>query len=446
VSFVLLFLIVFVTIVGVTLYYARRTFQTTIDDNLDGLAATIEQRLAPSSGSGEEPGEPQRTVEELSSAAQFIELTDERGAVIARSLNLTRALPVRTPAGDSVSFHTVRFQKTQLRVITYPLLTGDQVTGYVIAASPIPEVDDSIASLAVVVAITGVVGLVVAVAGTVFLAVRESRPLRQLTDLMAEAAESEFDVDIPASAEGSLEARELRDAFANLVRDQREVRERERAFFADSSHVLRTPLAVLQGDIEMLEQGVYGKERQEVVAQARSSLSTMARAVNGLLLLSRDREPPGVSWEIVDLNELLGRLVAEARTASPALMIMASLDADLELAGDRHQLTDLFTSLIENACHYTPEGGSVEVAATRDDEGNVAVEIRDTGIGLSKADAEHATERFYRSPAARRMFPGGSGLGLAIADRIAGLHNGHLTVAARPEGGAMARVVLPLLG
>jgi signal transduction histidine kinase len=443
---VLLFLIVFVTIVGLTLYYARRTFQTTIDDNLDGLAATIEQRLAPAAGSGEQPGDPQRTVEELSSAAQFIELTDVRGAVVARSSNLTRPLPVRAPSGDSISFHTIGFQKTQVRVITYPLLVDDQVTGYVVAASPIPEVDESIASLAVIIAMTGVVGLVAAVAGTVFLAVRESRPLRQLTDLMAEAAVSEFAVDIPPSAEGSLEARELRDAFANLARDQREVRERERAFFADSSHVLRTPLAVLQGDIELLEQGVYGKERQEVVAQARASLSTMARAVNGLLLLSRDREPPGVSWEIVDLTEMLDRLVAEARTASPSLTLKASLETGLELAGDRHQLTDLFTSLIENACHYTPDGGSVEAAASRDGEGNVVVEIRDTGIGLSEADAAHATERFYRGPTARRMFPGGSGLGLAIAARIAGLHNGHFTIVSRPEAGTVARVVLPLLG
>jgi signal transduction histidine kinase len=108
-------------------------------------------------------------------------------------------------------------------------------------------------------------------------------------------------------------------------------------------------------------------------------------------------------------------------------------------------LVDLFTSLLENARHYTPAGGSIEVAGSRDDAGNAVIEVRDSGIGLSEAEAQHVTERFFRGATARRMFPGGSGLGLAIADRIARLHNGALAVLPRPEGGTVARVELPLL-
>jgi two-component system phosphate regulon sensor histidine kinase PhoR len=109
-------------------------------------------------------------------------------------------------------------------------------------------------------------------------------------------------------------------------------------------------------------------------------------------------------------------------------------------------LSDLFASLIENACHYTPAGGSVEVALSPTDDEDACVEIRDTGIGLTPDDAIRATERFYRGAAARRMFPGGSGLGLAIADRIARLHGGTLALEPRSEGGTIARVTLPLLG
>jgi signal transduction histidine kinase len=87
----------------------------------------------------------------------------------------------------------------------------------------------------------------------------------------------------------------------------------------------------------------------------------------------------------------------------------------------------------------------VEVAVRRDGEGDVLVEILDTGIGLSDGEATRALERFYRGPAARRMFPGGSGLGLAIADRIARLHGGELRLAPRPEGGTRVTVRLPLL-
>ena len=123
----------------------------------------------------------------------------------------------------------------------------------------------------------------------------------------------------------------------------------------------------------------------------------------------------------------------------------ADVPAGLELAGDAHQLKDLFVSLLENAAHYTPEGGAIHVSAREDGAGNVIVEVRDSGIGLSETDAAHALDRFYRGPRARRMYPAGAGLGLAIAARIAGIHGGSLELRANDGPGATAIVHLPLL-
>lgn len=441
VSFVLLFLITFGAVVAVTLYYAQRTFQTSIDDNLEGTATTVDQRLA------QPEADAHQIVEELSSAAQFILLTDPEGRVTNYSSNLTSGpLPamVRTGLTDHETFRTFSARNTKLRSVRFPRYDRDTLTGYIIVASPIPEVDDAIQSLAVLIIVAGVVGMSAAVIGTVWLSLREARPLKELTEAVQATAASGFEQGIPPSKEGSLETRQLRDAFSTLTERQRETLARERAFFADSSHVLRTPLAVLQGDIEQLEQGVYGKERLEVVAQARNSIGTMARAVNGLLLLAREPEAPGSSWEVVDLSALLEAQVAEARTAVPYLQINGDIAPEIEVAADQHQLRDLFASLIENACHYTPDGGSVEVALSRSEE-DAVIEIRDTGIGLSADESAHATDRFYRGTQARRMFPGGSGLGLAIADRIARLHGGSLELFGRDGGGTIARIKLPLL-
>jgi signal transduction histidine kinase len=320
------------------------------------------------------------------------------------------------------------------------------VTGYVLVASPIPEVDDAIQSLVLLVLVAGVLGMIVAVTGTVWLSVREARPLKELAHDVRATASSGFEMALPNVPGGSLEARQLREAFTALIDRQREVIKRERAFFGDSSHVLRTPLAVLQGDIEQLEQGVYGKERLEVVAQARHSLSTMSRAVNGLLLLAREQESAaGSTWEVIELGQLLAQLVAEARVAAPHIQLSIDAPEPVDVAGDPHQLRDLFASLIENACHYTPAEGLVIAALSHNDADDVVVEIRDTGIGLSPADAASATDRFYRGAEARRMFPGGSGLGLAIADRIARLHHGELELLPNPGGGTIARVTLPAL-
>jgi signal transduction histidine kinase len=432
----------------VTLYYAQRTFQTSIDDSLQGAAETVDARLSQPST---DPDHAQKVIDELGSAGQFIALFDAEGHLQRRSSSTPNSFQTQTSTTlrtltDRTTFHTANAGKSKLRSIRYPLIRDGSVTGYVLVASPIPEVDDAIQSLAVLVIIAGVIGMSVAVIGTVWLSVREARPLRELTEDVQATAASGFELEIPRTREGSLESRQLRAAFAHLVEQQREVIARERAFFADSSHVLRTPLAVLQGDIEQLEQGVYGKERQEVVAQARNSLGTMARAVNGLLLLAREQEAsPGSTWEVVELGELLNRLVAEAQVAAPQLKLRADLAPGIEMAGDPHQLQDLFASLIENACHYTPAGGAVDVVMRPDEFEDAIVEIRDTGIGLSVDDSAHATERFYRGAAARRMFPAGSGLGLAIADRIVKLHGGELELVSRPEGGTVARVKLPLL-
>ncbi len=441
VSFVLLFIITFGAVVAITLYYTQRTFQTSIDDNLEGTATTVEERLA------QPNADAHQVVEELSSAAQFILLTDVEGRVTNYSSNLTSGpLPafVHTGLTGHETFRTFKARNTRLRSVRFPRYNGDTLSGYIIVASPIPEVDDAIQSLAVLIIVAGIAGMSAAVIGTVWLSLREARPLKELTDAVQATAASGFEQGIPPSNEGSLETRQLREAFSALTERQRETLARERAFFADSSHVLRTPLAVLQGDIEQLEQGVYGKERQEVVAQARASISTMARAVNGLLLLAREPEAPGSSWEVVDLSALLDAQVAAAKTAAPTLGISGEILPDIEVAADPHQLRDLFGSLIENACHYTPAPGSVDVVLSRIED-DAVVEIRDTGIGLSAEEAVHASDRFFRGGQARRMFPAGSGLGLAIADRIARLHGGSLELLPREGGGTVARVTLPLL-
>lgn len=442
VSFVLLFVAVFSAVVVVTLYYAQRNFQTSIDATLTGVAETARERLAQGS-------QPKDVVTELSSLTQYIVILNANDEVAARSSNLEGVeLPTRfkhTTDGQP-AFRTMSTRAGRLRSIREPLLTDGKTVGYVVVASPLPDVSDSLQSLAIVVVLAGVLGLLVAVGGTVWLSVREARPLRKLTEDVQATADSGFELEIPASAEGSLEARQLREAFATLVDRQREMLKRERAFFADSSHVLRTPLAVLQGDVEQLEQGTFGRERQEVVAQARTAIGTMSRAVNGLLLLAREPDAaPGASWEVVELSALLQGLAEEAAIAAPRVTVTTGLQSNVETAGDIHQLRDLFGSLIENAWRYTPVGGSVEISLQRDGD-DALVEIRDTGIGIANEDVSQLKDRFYRSRSARRMFPGGSGLGLAIADRVARLHGGTLELRPREGGGTLAAVRLPLLG
>jgi len=441
--FLALFVATIGVVVGLTLFFANRAFQTSVDDQLLGLAHTAEERINSSD-------DDQHILEELSTAAQFLELVDAHGNVTLLSGNLDgKPLPTFIRRGQPLNdgLHTIGFRKAELRIVRHALLDENgAVTGYVVVGGVVPDVNKNLRDLAFIIAGASVIGLVGGVGGTILVARRESGPLKELTDLALATAASGFDQPVPPSTRGSKEARELRRAFSVLVDRQRQVLERERAFFADSSHVLRTPLAVLQGDIEMLEQGIYGKERQEVVVQARTAIDAMSRTLSGLLLLAREQDGAGTSWEVVELRALLRVLTDEAKTAFPELSVALEEGEEVEVAGDPHQLRDLFASLVENACHYTPASGSVRVGLARDDDTDAVVEVRDTGIGLTEQESSQATERFFRGQQAKRMFPGGSGLGLAIAARIASVHNGSLVIEKGEPQGAVARVRLPLLG
>ena len=441
VLFVALFVATLGTVIGLSLIIANRQLSSSVDNELSGLADTAEERLR-------QPADQQVVLNELSTQAQFLQLLDKSGAVTKRSSNLRfESLPsfIRNGQPKDDGFHNYTFRKTSLRIIRRANLDNGVVTGYLVIGLVVPSVQESTLDLAIILGSTAAAGLIAVIAGSIWVAHREATPLQRLAEDVLATADSGFTRPIGAPTSGSREARDLHDAFNVLIERQRQVIGRERAFFADSSHVLRTPLAVLQGDIEMLEQGVYGKERQEAVAQARAAIDTMSRTVSGLLLLAREDAPAGSGWEVVDLRALLATLVNDARTAFPGHHFESELAADAEVAGNQNQLRDLFISLIENAGRYTPPGGRVGVSAAAAG-GDVIVTVGDSGIGFNEDDAAHATDRFYRGAEARRLFPGGSGLGLAIAQRIVTLHNGSISFAANEPRGACVIVRLPALG
>lgn len=437
-SFGVLLFVVSALAVGLGLVFVNRAFTTTADDDILSMANEAEDRLA----GGKDP---QSTVDELSTASHFLELYNLDGTLAARSSNLgSDTLPLVIPRHPvrRDGYHTIRFRKQDVRYVRHAIVRDDKVSGYVVVASAFPDTDESLARVAAILAGASVLALLLGIGGMVLVVQRQVRPLRTLTDQALDAAASGFRSSVPAEGPGSEETRELRQALSHLIEAQRQLVERERSFFADSSHVLRTPLAVLQGDIEMLEEGVYGRERAEVVAQARASIGTMSRMISGLLLLSRDSEPDPGAWEIMSAGALLGGLADAARAAYPGLQIDEQFDASLDFAGDRTQIVTLFTSLLENACQYSSVGGRVEIAAFIEGQNGI-VEIRDSGFGLEPGESGRVFERFYRGSRARAQRAEGSGLGLAIVRRIAEFHQWTVELLPRDGGGAIARVTFP---
>ncbi len=118
-------------------------------------------------------------------------------------------------------------------------------------------------------------------------------------------------------------------------------------------------------------------------------------------------------------------------------------NAPITLVGDRDRLRQLFLNLVDNAIKYTPEGGTVTLAARRQN-GTALFQVQDTGIGIPPEEIEKIFDRFYRVDKARSRERGGTGLGLSIAKWIAELHRGTITVTSEVNKGSTFTVSLPL--
>jgi two-component system OmpR family sensor kinase/two-component system sensor histidine kinase QseC len=218
----------------------------------------------------------------------------------------------------------------------------------------------------------------------------------------------------------------------------------QRAFVADAAHALRTPLAALQLQAQMVERADTAEARQEAVAKLRQGLERLTHMVAQLLTMAR--QEPGAAvppHEPVDLRLLAQDGVAEMTQAALDRQIDLGLDADTDagpviVRGGVDALRILLTNLIDNALRYVPAGGRVDVQVRRVKD-TVELVVRDDGPGIPAAERVRVFDRFYRVPEAPT---GGSGLGLAIVAEIAQSHGARVALEDAAPG-LCVRVVFP---
>lgn len=235
------------------------------------------------------------------------------------------------------------------------------------------------------------------------------------------------------------------------ITDLRRADQIRRDFVANVSHELRTPLTAVRGYVEALMDGVADP------TQSRTFLETIARHTDRMERLVRDllrlaRLDAG--QEILErvpcqVSDLVTGVEADLETAiegrSQRVAVDISADAAV-VSGDPAKLHDALRNLLENATNYSPEGGTITVAARRRGE-RIVMTVSDEGPGIPEADLPRVFERFYRADKARardRRDPGGTGLGLAIVKHLIELHGGTVSAANGPSRGAVLTVELPV--
>jgi two-component system, OmpR family, phosphate regulon sensor histidine kinase PhoR len=230
------------------------------------------------------------------------------------------------------------------------------------------------------------------------------------------------------------------------VTDLRRLDQVRRDFVANVSHELRTPLTAIRGYVEALldSQAAPGDARRFLEIVARHTFR-MEQLVRDLLRLARlDAGQEAIERATCSVGDLVSGVEhdLQALLASRTQHVAVSIPSDAEtIRGDVGKLHDVLRNLIENASHYSPEGGTIEFSSQRDAEG-ISLTVADRGSGIAESDLPRIFERFYRADRSRTRDPGGTGLGLSIVKHLVELHGGRVTAANRPGGGATFTVTI----
>jgi two-component system sensor histidine kinase BaeS len=294
-------------------------------------------------------------------------------------------------------------------------------------------------------------GAVILFAG-IFMISWAGRGLRRLTLPLADLVEaservSAGDYSQKVQERGSQDMRSLVRTFNRMTEHLGESAEQRRIFMADVTHELRTPLAVIQGNIEGMIDGVYPADEEHLKAVLEETqlldrlvddLRTLSLAESGALHLKK--EPTDLAILIKETREIFQ---SQANLSGILINVEAQNDTGLiELDGERIQ--QVLSNLISNALRYTSPGGTIEVrykVIPNEAERWAQIEVQDTGEGIAVQDLPHVFERFYKGSDSKGM-----GLGLPIVKTLVEAHGGTISVESQPGQGTTFTILIPTGG
>lgn len=291
--------------------------------------------------------------------------------------------------------------------------------------------------------LAGVLGVVIALLLGGLLFVQITRPLGRLRDAARKLAQGELSQRV--EVDSGDEIGELAQAFNEMAGSLQRVEELRKNMVADIAHELRTPLAVIRGHLEALQDGVFAPTEENIGVIHEETL-LLARLVDDLRDLAlADAGQLEIERGPVDLAALISKVVTGVRTRASekdVLLVEEVPERLPEVRADAQRIAQVVSNLLSNGITYTPSGGKVTVAA-KEVDGWVEVRVADTGPGIPPEEMPYLFERFYRSDRSRSRAQGGSGLGLAIAKQLVEAHGGRIWAESEVGRGAIFVFTLP---
>lgn len=268
---------------------------------------------------------------------------------------------------------------------------------------------------------------------------RVTRPITNMNNIVMKFSRGDFDARVPVKS--SDEVGQLAQSFNLMANELNSLEQSRRSFVANVSHELRSPLTSMRGFLEAMRDGTVPKEEFGVYLDIVTNEATrMAGMINDLLDLARiESGQQQLNIESIDINELIVRtlLTFEQRINEKNIEVDIDFDKDKAFVdADSAQIAHVVRNLVDNAIKFMQRHDGKLFVTTRTLKHDVAITIRDNGVGIAPEDIPHVFDRFYKGEKAHT--PSGtasSGLGLSIVKRIIEQHDGDITVKTPKNGG-----------
>ena len=353
----------------------------------------------------------------------------------------------RTDRADSISQRTIgpALRDADLALSPVEQVLRSRTTERVFAAESALGRAEQISLAALLVA------LVLAAVIALWLTRSISRPVTALEEGMRAVADGELDHTLAYDADRRDEFGRLAISFREMSRQLAELDKLKAEYVSIASHELKTPINVILGYLQLMEEEIYGPltaKQREVAGTIGTQARTLARLASQLLDVSRFEAGGGrIEPRRVHLPAMLDELertfhvLAVQRDINFRIVRQAGLPETV--LWDPERINEVTGNLLSNAFKFTPAGGTVELTAGPADS-SVLIQVRDTGAGIPAEQLPHVFEKFYQADNQRAASAKGTGLGLAIAKEIVEAHRGQIRCESSVGRGTLFTLLLPI--
>jgi heavy metal sensor kinase len=387
----------------------------------------------------------------------LFEVWTERSGLLVRSANWPAGLQISPGTGEHWNFIWAEVPCRALRVSHVPVLDREEGKAFrpqtltIVYVSPTVHLRQQVKTAGIVITVVSLFWLWVSVVLALRGIRRGLRPLEHLAREATRVSAQNWELHLPAQVEAVEELRPLTRSMTEMLERLRRSFEQQRGFIGSAAHELKTPVAVLKSTLQSLLQRPRDSEEYRVgLEHSLEDLERLEQLLQWMLRLARAEQWAHGALRrdlaVIDLNATCEAAVERIRNLAEArnTAIRLTSDGPVPLRADPDDLHLVWTNLLENAVHYTPEGGTVDIAVVRRGRNSAEITVEDHGAGISPEDLPHVFERFYRGDPSRSRSTGGFGLGLAIAKALIEAYGGKIFAESTPGKGTRVTVELPV--